>query len=249
MPAIDDLFAQVYEHPDDDEVRLVLADALLAASDPRGELIQLQFHPEADHERRTMELLQRHGLTWLGALRDAVIPIRYERGFVASCVATAVDDDVVGAAEWATLRTVELGCDNRAFLLHPNMRSLRRIHGIRVDLLQQIAVDAPALAARLEAVRVIDLGAAYTTFARFPSLREVAFDTALALRRDAHGALASLEGWFDPSVVQLLETLPPNTLTRVALRGMHHVPGLPEALARHPRAVIDQRARIRPLLD
>jgi uncharacterized protein (TIGR02996 family) len=247
MAAIEDLFAQVYEHPDDDEVRLVLADALLAAGDPRGELIQLQFHPEADHERRTMELLQHHGLTWLGALRDHVVPIRYERGFVTSCVATNVDD-IVGAPEWATIRTVELMCTNRAFLLHPAMRSLRRIHGIRVDLLQQIALDAPALAARIEALRVMDLGNSYTTFARFPALREVAFDTALALRRDDHGQLASLEGWFDPSVVHLLETLPADTLTRVALRGMHHVPGLPEALARHPRAVIDQRARIRPPL-
>src|SRR5205085_421060 len=39
------LFAQVYAAPDDDAIRHVLADALIACGDPRGELIQLQLEP------------------------------------------------------------------------------------------------------------------------------------------------------------------------------------------------------------
>jgi len=243
---IADLFAQVYEHPDDDEIRLVLADALLATGDPRGELIQLHYHPEADHERRVMQLLQRHGLSWLGALRDAVLPVRYERGFVASCV--AVDPaGVVGVPEWATVRTVELDTDAHEFLFDPVMRSLRRVLDVSPELVQRI--DRSPLAARLHAVRVTDLGASFPTLARWPALRELSLGGGVVVRRDAAGALGSLEGWFDPSVVLLLETLPPNTLTRIAMRGVHAVPGLNEAIARHPRAVIDQRARFVPPRD
>lgn len=43
LAAIDDLFREVYARPEDDAVRAVLADALLAADDPRGELIALQL--------------------------------------------------------------------------------------------------------------------------------------------------------------------------------------------------------------
>ncbi len=39
---MDDLFAEILERPDDDAPRLVLADALTAAGDPRGELIVVQ---------------------------------------------------------------------------------------------------------------------------------------------------------------------------------------------------------------
>ena len=245
MSSIDDLFAQVYEQPEDDEVRLVLADALLAIGDPRGELIQLQFHPEADHERRTMQLLQQNGLSWLGALRDAVLPVRYERGFLASCVAVDVRT-VVGAPEWATVRTVELDVTDYAFLFHPVMRSLRRVLNAGSDLVVRIDHEAPALAARIEFLRVADLGASYPIFARWPALRDVSFGGLLALRRDDDERLAALEGWFDPRVVHVLEALPPNTLTRIALRGLHQVPGLDSAIARHPRARIDQRARFSP---
>jgi len=70
--------------------------------------------------------------------------------------------------------------------------------------------------------------------------------SAQQLGRDDDERLAALEGWFDPRVVHVLEALPPNTLTRIALRGLHQVPGLDAAIARHPRARIDQRARFSP---
>jgi uncharacterized protein (TIGR02996 family) len=125
--AIAGLFAQVYAQPDDDQVRHVLADALIARGDPRGELIQLQLQPEADHERRTMQLLQQHGLTWLGGLRRIVVPVAYERGFLASCVVVARPGDALACAEWGTVHTIELTREATGFTLAPSMTALRRI--------------------------------------------------------------------------------------------------------------------------
>ena len=48
---IDALFRAVWTHPDDD-AKLVLADALLALGDPRGELIRLQLVDNEDKQRR-----------------------------------------------------------------------------------------------------------------------------------------------------------------------------------------------------
>lgn len=79
-------------------MRLVLADALMAEGDPRGELIRLQCGAEPAKGGRIMRLLQQHGMTWLGALRGAVVPTAYERGFVASCVIFD-SANVVGCAE------------------------------------------------------------------------------------------------------------------------------------------------------
>lgn len=124
MGHIDELFAEVYANPEDDQLRRVLADALMAANDPRGELILYQLEPDKDHHR-TMRLIQAHGLSWLGALRGFVIPTSYERGFVASCVVTA--DDAPACAEWATLHTIELDTSITSFELHPEMRSLRTL--------------------------------------------------------------------------------------------------------------------------
>jgi uncharacterized protein (TIGR02996 family) len=151
---IAELFRQVYAHPDDDHVRQVLSDALVLIGDPRGELIQLQLHPSADLERRAMQLIQRHGLTWLGGLRGAVVPLAYERGFLARCM--VVTEDVVSVAgcdEWSTVHTIELSSGSRGFVLHPVMRALRRLVGVSPNVLldlankyqpklEQLAVDA-----------------------------------------------------------------------------------------------------------
>jgi uncharacterized protein (TIGR02996 family) len=147
---IAELFAQVYANPDDDAIRHVLADALIAAGDPRGELIQHQLQPAGDHERRAMQLIQRHGLSWLGGLREVVVPLSYERGFLASCMVVAEDArPAVGRDEWATVHTIELP-GRVAFALHPVMRSLRRIIGIQPNLLLELANKSQAQLATLE---------------------------------------------------------------------------------------------------
>jgi uncharacterized protein (TIGR02996 family) len=86
------LFEQVYRDPADDLARSVLADALLEANDPRGELIQLQLlaTPTADQRRRMKELVETHGRAWLGALADFVSKagLVYERGFATRVTVT-----------------------------------------------------------------------------------------------------------------------------------------------------------------
>ncbi|HLL22455.1 MAG TPA: TIGR02996 domain-containing protein, partial [Kofleriaceae bacterium] len=75
--------------PDDDEQRLVLADALMQRGDPRGELIALQCaiaraEPAPDElTSRVDALLAAHGAAWTAELR-AICPGRYGfvRGFV-----------------------------------------------------------------------------------------------------------------------------------------------------------------------
>ena len=73
------------ESPDDDAPRLVYADALMRAGDPRGELIALQMSSAEGAAERAAELLALHRAQWIDALpnvEDAV----FERGFATSVV-------------------------------------------------------------------------------------------------------------------------------------------------------------------
>jgi len=136
------LYEEVYARPDDDELRRVLADALLALGDPRGELIQMQLNPTLDYQRRAMRLLQQHGLAWTGSLRGVVIPLAYERGFLAACQVLDGTNDTVGALEWATVHTIELATRQIGFLSDPVMRSLRCVQKVRRDQLGEIGAIA-----------------------------------------------------------------------------------------------------------
>jgi hypothetical protein len=132
-------------------VRAVLADALLAAGDPRGELILAQLSPQHD-ESRAMRLLQKHGLTWLGSLRGAVLPIRYARGFLAACKVIDVRA-AAGCPELATVEEIEVEPDDLHLLADPNLRSLRCL--AEVGLAHVAALLAqPAAAARLREIRL-----------------------------------------------------------------------------------------------
>lgn len=199
MGHIDDLYRRVWLEPDDEHLRAVLADALLAAGDPRGELIQAQLHPDLDHERRAMRLIQQYGLTWLGELRGAVLPLSYERGFLASCLVV----DVAGAGvldceEWATVHTCELPEDLpegvpgdvpegiEALALRPAMRSLRRLVNVPPALLPRLARETPD---RLGAITVeAPLTADLLRTLRGRELHRIALR--LAVSR-AHGELAT----------------------------------------------------------
>lgn len=81
------LWADVFAAPDDDEPRLVLADALMEMGDPRGELIAIQLREargDAGDEAgaRAAELVKQHGKEWLEALRPIVYRAEYVRGVV-----------------------------------------------------------------------------------------------------------------------------------------------------------------------
>lgn len=144
--AIAQLYAEIYAHPEDDQLRRVLADALLALDDPRGELLLYQLDPAKDHQGRVMRLIQAHGLSWLGALRGIAIPLGYERGFLASC--SVIADNAATCEEWATVHTIEVA--TRDFVLHPEMRSLRTLElGTGAVVLEQLANRTRTLLAPL----------------------------------------------------------------------------------------------------
>jgi hypothetical protein len=153
VSSIDELFAEVYANPDDDQLRRVLADALLSINDPRGELILFQLEPEKDDHRRAMRLIQAHGLSWLGPLRGFVVPLSYERGFLASCqlIGDATLELDFDHPVWATVHTIDLGELARfdRFEITPAMRSLRKLTRLSDVLRDQLRRDHPEAAARL----------------------------------------------------------------------------------------------------
>jgi uncharacterized protein (TIGR02996 family) len=86
------LLAACRADPDDDAVRLVLADWLEEQGDPRGELVRIQVERarvqglaperEAALTRREADLLRRHGADWLGPLAGQCDDQMLHRGFL-----------------------------------------------------------------------------------------------------------------------------------------------------------------------
>lgn len=71
MSALEAAEAEVWKHPDDEAVWRVYADALLAANDPRGELMAVQLELSVREvtslRERQLALIEAHGEQWLGA--------------------------------------------------------------------------------------------------------------------------------------------------------------------------------------
>lgn len=143
---IEALYAEVYEHPDDDDVRQVLADLLQDKGDPRGEFITLQLLPKPSRaqKRRAKALVKEHGRQWLGPL-DRVIAktgVVFERGFLTAARVMFRDQRDVeacgSAPEWATVEEIELrrrdygdgAQDTASMHIDPAMRSLRVLRGL-----------------------------------------------------------------------------------------------------------------------
>lgn len=83
------LLQAILDDPDDIAARRVYADALIAAGDPRGELINVQCALEdaADRgplARRELELLKAHEKTWMAPYGGAIFRPTFERGFIES---------------------------------------------------------------------------------------------------------------------------------------------------------------------
>jgi uncharacterized protein (TIGR02996 family) len=81
------LLEQIQAHPEDDALRLVLADQLAQEGDPLGELINVQVALSGDPagpqaallKDREKDLLDRFRSRWSGGLRG--VDLRFERGF------------------------------------------------------------------------------------------------------------------------------------------------------------------------
>ena len=142
----DELLAEIHERPEDDAPRLVYADYLAQRGDPRGEFINLQINEARgqatrESKRREKELLERHGLTWLGDLQPVInkTGLKYRRGFPDSVVFSANNEaqveKLMGHPAWATIRSLTMDGHWRfqsrvdAMILDPVFRSLRELHG------------------------------------------------------------------------------------------------------------------------
>lgn len=123
-----ELLAAIWRAPDDDGPRLVYADYLQEAGDPRGEFIALQCAAKLDAagRKRMKALAVKHRAKWFGPLEPAILeqkPFTFERGFLATCHVCAMwgmnPDDVSDSRErairalqdhpaWSTLTSVKL---------------------------------------------------------------------------------------------------------------------------------------------
>lgn len=127
-------YQAVYANPNDDSAKLVLADVLIEAQDPRGEFIALQMQTKRSRKAQLkMErLLQRHGRSFLGPLADVVRPQgqRWDKGFLVGCRAE-LTGTLVDEPSWATVHSIELvsgsGPSVPLELLSPHMASLREV--------------------------------------------------------------------------------------------------------------------------
>lgn len=179
------LLAEIYARPDDDEPRLVYADRLMAANDPRGEFIALQLARGGDQapSPREAELLKKHGKVWLGDLAPVLSfgkgysQTAFRRGFVADAdVILSVGRKLRPLAShpaWATVERFIGGTPAlRDLLATAPLRALRE--------LQVSADDLAALAEReepLAAVRLVHVGGPLPADAlrrAFPHLQSVA---------------------------------------------------------------------------
>jgi hypothetical protein len=83
MERCGDLCHEALRCPTNDAVRFVLADALLEAGDPRGELLSLQLGGAAHDDPRVLRLIKAHRRSWIGPDLDTTLTsVVFRRGFL-----------------------------------------------------------------------------------------------------------------------------------------------------------------------
>jgi len=176
---------RVYANPEDDDVRLVMADQLLETGDPLGEFIVLQFSPTPD-EKRIDELLATHLRSWEMPLGDHIDSgaTRFERGFPVAVrmarEAASLNLPEPGPA-WSTVREIDWAevawsVVHAQWLAHPHLRGVTRMR--RVELGWARLMGQPPSVSRLElwgpvAVQVFGtpaLGDVFDRLALWPNL-------------------------------------------------------------------------------
>ncbi|HEU0029960.1 MAG TPA: TIGR02996 domain-containing protein [Kofleriaceae bacterium] len=108
------LLRAILDAPDDDAPRLVYADALLQAGDPRGELIALQCKRDPALQPRIDELLEAHGTAWTAELGPNLHEATFERGFPITVELRATDLDTLALAalDRAPIRNLRITIDD-----------------------------------------------------------------------------------------------------------------------------------------
>ena len=165
------LLAAVHAEPDNIDARMVYADALTDAGDPRGEFIALQCR-RADSTTRERELLAEHGTSWLGRLAPILDPAWtvFDNGFLSVARVNKVPRPkllaTAGDPTWSTVTQLTFHKDvggvvvkngpvvrgprvpAAVILLHPIMRALREVRGIDGDVLVTLCREGAKLPIR-----------------------------------------------------------------------------------------------------
>jgi len=192
-----ELFAAVYEDPDDDDARAVLADALQEAGDPRGELIALQLARGRDGKktRRESQLLKPNLRKWLGPLASAVPNkgLVYERGFAAKVQLHHHRDYVLpalGPPEWNTVEEVTPGVWNGSYQdLADGLPWLRVLNAIDRNVTAGMLPSHPKLQ-KIVVRRAFRDDGKHLAKLKLPALEELEI-------QDCHPTLTALKGFFD----------------------------------------------------
>lgn len=140
------LIAAIAADPDDDGPRIVYADWLQQAGDPRGELIAVQCALDRGHTAelatRERELLERHEAEWLARAGLRLGEGRFQRGLIERIDATAsrvaaVIEQLVELPSLRALRTTVDGGGNEADLL----RIADHLHRRMPAALEHVMID------------------------------------------------------------------------------------------------------------
>lgn len=141
-----ELLAAIHAELDDDDLRLVYADALLEAGDPRGEHIVLQVNRARTGGKRTareIALERGHARAWVGPAGAWLGPkLRYERGFLVAAAhggkPSAIPAKSIAAPVWTTLEELDMTKAKESavtFLSSPVLRSLHTLTGVLASTL------------------------------------------------------------------------------------------------------------------
>ena len=177
--------AAIFAAPDDLSRRLVYADMLSEAGDPRGEFISLQCldAPTAAQKRRASALLGKHGDAWLKPLNVAGTVLEWERGFPSvfevHVTARRQLSPVLGHPAWSTIHTIVLGTSGIGStpleaVLHPAMKHVLRVEGLSATDVRALSKLGRPLSFRSLVIESADDKLLkLLTAERFPSLLHV----------------------------------------------------------------------------
>ncbi|MFT3700208.1 MAG: TIGR02996 domain-containing protein [Kofleriaceae bacterium] len=204
------LLAAVYDDPSSDHARLVYADALQDAGDPRGELITLQLtNPGTQRER---SLLKKHGRAWTGSLANDLRAsgLVYRRGFPAAGRLALMLETPRSHADrgWSTFEEIDLVSMHGPALARwlATLPALRRVSRFNAHDLLHLPETLPWT----------HLGLVHTNsgvtrhLSHFPALEEL--DLTCVDQNDA---------------VQFAIAAPLPKTTRVRLRALDFIPDIP----------------------
>jgi uncharacterized protein (TIGR02996 family) len=176
-PRARELYAQVCEHPRDDNPRRVLADYLLERNEPLGEFIALALANGSDAKVRYEHLYDTLVPGWLAPLQRVApaATAKLDRGLLAELDVWATERQAEAVRGHLVLRSVErIRVHAGEPILDPSMRALRRLGPIEDNwLLALLAADAPWAIDDLELAELGDLELLRDT-ELLPALRRLA---------------------------------------------------------------------------